>query len=170
MGLKAVGDALKAALVSRQNIHKSIAIITFNVIAILLSTGNLIALSIRSYMVSPIEGSMNWGAFFLLRIGGGWLGIALPLCFYVMGALLILGFILNIRGWRLKGVNPKMYWQVLSAGTIIGMLSVFVIPVYYFHAWTDIEALIYPILLILPFGFFALSSLIEMSISLFGYH
>ena len=170
MGLKAVGDALKAALVSRQNIHKSIAIITFNVIAILLSTGNLIALSIRSYMVSPIEGSMNWGAFFLLKIGGGWLGIALPLCFYVMGALLILGFILNIRGWRLKGVNPKMYWQVLSAGAMVGMLSVFVIPVYYFHAWTDIEALIYPILLILPFGFFALSSLIEMSISLFGYH
>ena len=82
MGLKAVGDALKAALISRQNIHKSIAIIIFNVIALLLSTANLIALSIRSYMVSPIEGSMNWGDFFLFRIGGGWLGIALPL-FYV---------------------------------------------------------------------------------------
>ena len=170
MGLKAVGDALKAALVSRQNIHKSIAIITFNVIAILLSTANLIALSIRSYMVSPIEGSMNWGAFFLLKIGGGWLGIALPLCFYVMGVLLILGFILNIRGWRLKGVNPKMYWQVFLAAANMGALSVFAIPVYYSHVWTDIEALIYPILLILPFGFFALSSLIEMSISLFGYH
>ena len=166
-----VKNAIKTATVAEDNLKKSTAIITLNILAFLTLIGTMITLMIRGGQVATVENPMNATDFFLFRFQEGWFWRTLPACFYGTAVLLLLGLILDIRSWKLKGINPKMYWQVLSLGFIMGMLTWFVIlPAYLTHTWTGIEATIYPILLVVPFGFFAISSIIESSISLFGYN